>query len=81
MSNQAYARSVVTQVLYGSAPWRWIWPWSLGARKWIWEGNKSSLIWFLTAGWAWVGVFQFAMARMFNMEKLRKAYQKQVAEK
>ena len=81
MSNEAYAKSVVTQVLYGSVPWRWIWPWGHGYKKWIWEGNKASLIWFLNAGWAWVGLFQFAMAKMFNIEKLRRAYQKQMAGK
>ncbi|KAH3622795.1 hypothetical protein KXW27_006039 [Aspergillus fumigatus] len=30
MPHAAYARSVVTQVLYGSAPWRWLWPWAQG---------------------------------------------------
>ncbi|RAL13638.1 SDR family oxidoreductase [Aspergillus homomorphus CBS 101889] len=46
MSNSAYARSVVTQILYGPAPWRWIWPWAQGRQSWIWEGNKSWVVWF-----------------------------------
>ena len=35
MSNEAYARSVVSKVLQKSPP------------KWVWEGNKSWLIWFV----------------------------------
>ncbi|EER28331.1 oxidoreductase,short chain dehydrogenase, putative [Coccidioides posadasii C735 delta SOWgp] len=76
MPNEAYAKTVVTQILYGSAPWRWIWPWSRGPgrKKWIWAGNKANLVWFLSAGWAWVGLFQWALSRMFNLGKLRKAF-------
>ncbi|KAE8133755.1 hypothetical protein BDV38DRAFT_274077 [Aspergillus pseudotamarii] len=40
----AYASSVVTQILYGTAPWRWLWPWAQGRKSWIWEGNKSWLV-------------------------------------
>ncbi|WEW59398.1 NADPH-dependent 1-acyl dihydroxyacetone phosphate reductase [Emydomyces testavorans] len=76
MSNEAYAKTVVTQVLYGSAPWRWIWPWSRGPgrKKWIWAGNKANVVWFLNAGWAWVGLFQWVLSRMFNFGKLRRAF-------
>lgn len=35
MPNEAYARSVVSKVLQKSPP------------KWVWEGNKSWLVWFL----------------------------------
>lgn len=35
MSNEAYARSVVRQLLKPSPP------------KWVWEGNKSWLVWFM----------------------------------
>ncbi|KAI9933407.1 hypothetical protein MW887_007880 [Aspergillus wentii] len=41
MPHAAYAQSVVTQVLYGPAPWRWLWPWARGRKYWIFEGNKS----------------------------------------
>ncbi|KAB8245910.1 hypothetical protein BDV35DRAFT_381057 [Aspergillus flavus] len=30
MSHTAYARSVVTQILYGITPLRWLWPWAKG---------------------------------------------------
>ncbi|KAF7591764.1 hypothetical protein BBP40_001144 [Aspergillus hancockii] len=73
MPHDAYARSVVTQILYGSAPWRWLWPWARGRKSWIWEGNKSWLVWFLSGGWAWTGLFHFAMTRMFKLYMLRKA--------
>lgn len=77
MPNEAYAATVVTQILYGSAPWRWIWPWSKGPgrKNWIWAGNRANLFWFLSAGWAWNGLFQRAMERMFNLGKLRRAFQ------
>lgn len=73
MPHAAYARSVVTQVLYGSAPWRWLWPWAQGRKSWIWEGNKSWLIWLLCGGWAWTGLFHGAMTRMFKLYKLKNA--------
>ncbi|KAF7116552.1 hypothetical protein CNMCM5793_005033 [Aspergillus hiratsukae] len=73
MPNAAYARSVVAQVLYGSAPWRWLWPWAKGRKSWIWEGNKSWLIWLLCGGWAWTGLFHRAMTRMFKLYKLKNA--------
>ncbi|PWY64744.1 putative short chain dehydrogenase/reductase [Aspergillus heteromorphus CBS 117.55] len=71
MPHASYARSVVRQVLYGSAPWRWIWPWAQGRKHWIWEGNKSWVIWFLVGGWAWNGLFQSVMVRMFQLDRLR----------
>ncbi|GKZ38079.1 hypothetical protein AbraIFM66950_010026 [Aspergillus brasiliensis] len=73
MSNEAYARSVVTQVLYGSAPWRWIWPWAQGRKSWIWEGNKSWLVWLLMGGWAWNGLSGKIVTRMFKINRLRRA--------
>ncbi|KAL2360241.1 hypothetical protein RJZ56_006878 [Blastomyces dermatitidis] len=81
VSNEAYARTVVTQILYGSAPLRWLrWLllWPFGGRgirrsgRYVWAGNRSALIWLLSGGWAWFGVFQMGMARMFNLWKLRK---------
>ncbi|RAQ47632.1 short chain dehydrogenase/reductase [Aspergillus flavus] len=72
MSHTAYARSVVTQILYGITPLRWLWPWAKGRKSWIWEGNKSWLIWFLSGGWAWTGIFHHAMTRMFKLYKLKK---------
>lgn len=72
MPHDAYARSVVAQVLYGSAPWRWLWPWARGQKSWIWEGNKSWLIWLLVGGWAWSGVFDRMMAGMFKLSRLRR---------
>ncbi|OQE22587.1 hypothetical protein PENSTE_c010G09930 [Penicillium steckii] len=71
MPHEAYARSVVAQVLYGSAPWRWLWPWAQGRKTWIWEGHRSWLIWFLSGGWAWNGLFGRIMTRMFNLWKIK----------
>ncbi|RAH82942.1 putative short chain dehydrogenase/reductase [Aspergillus japonicus CBS 114.51] len=71
MPNSAYAQSVVSQLLYGPAPWRWIWPWAR-SRSWIWEGNKSWVVWLLSGGWAWTGLFQSMMTRMFKLYRLKK---------
>lgn len=73
MPNDAYARSVVSQVLYGSAPWRWLWPWARGRKAWIWEGHASWLIWMLSGGWAWSGLFGRAMTKMFKLWKIKNA--------
>lgn len=71
MPHDAYARSVVAQILYGSAPWRWIWPWAQGRKTWIWEGHRSWVVWLLSAGWAWSGLFGWIMTRMFGLSRLR----------
>lgn len=76
MPHIAYARSVVTQILYGTAPWRWLWPWAQDCKSWIWEGNKSWLVWFLSRGWAWTGIFHYVMTRMLKLYKLRKVSEK-----
>ncbi|KAJ0422551.1 hypothetical protein BJY00DRAFT_310928 [Aspergillus carlsbadensis] len=72
MPHAAYAASVVAQVLYGPAPWRWLWPWAQGRKRWIWEGNKSWVVWFFMAGWAWTGFSQGIMARMFGLNRLKR---------
>ncbi|KAL2866829.1 SDR family oxidoreductase [Aspergillus lucknowensis] len=72
MPHAAYARSVVAQVLYGSAPWRWLWPWAKGRKNWIWEGNKSWLVWLMMGGWAWTGLSHVVMARMFGLNRLKR---------
>lgn len=71
MPHKAYARSVVAQVLYGSAPWRWLWPWARGRKNWVWEGNRSWVIWFLVGGWAWSGLFGRVMTNMFKLYKIK----------
>ncbi|RAK75551.1 SDR family oxidoreductase [Aspergillus fijiensis CBS 313.89] len=71
MPNSDYARSVVSQILYGPAPLRWVWPWA-PSRSWIWEGNKSWVVWLLSGGWAWTGLFHFMMTRMFKLYRLKK---------
>ncbi|CAI7602979.1 unnamed protein product [Penicillium crustosum] len=73
MPNDAYARNVVSQVLYGSAPWRWLWPWARGGKNWIWEGRASWLIWMLSGGWAWSGLFGRVMTKMFKLWKIKNA--------
>ncbi|KAF7712080.1 Short-chain dehydrogenase/reductase (SDR) family protein [Penicillium ucsense] len=73
MPNDKYARSVVNQVLYGSAPWRWLWPWAKGRKTTIWEGHASWLIWLIVGGWAWNGLMGSMMTRMFKLWKIKAA--------
>ncbi|KAJ5532161.1 hypothetical protein N7513_001455 [Penicillium frequentans] len=71
MNHDAYAKSVVAQILYGSAPWRWLWPWAQGRKLWIWEGHRSWVVWFLAGGWAWNGTFGWVLGKMFNLGKIK----------
>ncbi|KAJ9649448.1 NADPH-dependent 1-acyl dihydroxyacetone phosphate reductase [Coniosporium apollinis] len=57
MPNEAYARSVVSKVLRKSPP------------KWVWEGNKSWLIWFVDS-FLPKGVMDLVFWRMFHLWKL-----------
>ncbi|OOQ85802.1 putative short chain dehydrogenase/reductase [Penicillium brasilianum] len=76
MPNEKYARSVVNQVLYGSAPWRWLWPWAQGRKTTIWEGHRSWVIWLLVGGFAWNGLFGRMMTNMFKLWKIKAALKK-----
>ncbi|KAJ9641236.1 NADPH-dependent 1-acyl dihydroxyacetone phosphate reductase [Knufia peltigerae] len=76
MSNEAYAASVVRQVLPGAGPWPWKWLLSDARRRWIWEGNKSWVVYFLSGGYTWSGVFDFYFTRLFELWKLRRSGKK-----
>ncbi|KAI9877009.1 MAG: hypothetical protein M1830_005052 [Pleopsidium flavum] len=56
MKNEDYARSVVGKVLGGG-------------RKWVWEGNKSWVVWFLDS-FAPRGIWDIVFRRMFKLWKL-----------
>ncbi|KAJ9609870.1 NADPH-dependent 1-acyl dihydroxyacetone phosphate reductase [Cladophialophora chaetospira] len=72
MLNKAYAESVVKQVLPGSGPWPWTWLLRDARKRWIWEGNKSWVVYFLSGGYTWTGVFDWWMTRVFQLWKLKK---------
>ena len=72
MLNEAYAESVVKQILPGAGPWPWRWLLRDARKRWIWEGNKSSLVYFLSGGYTWTGVFDWWMTRVFQLWKLKK---------
>jgi len=72
MSNEEFARRVVAQ-LEGRGATAWLWPWGFGAyKKWIWEGNKAGLVWLLSGGWTWSGVFDGTMRKTFGLDRLGK---------
>jgi 1-acylglycerone phosphate reductase len=72
MSIDTFAESVVNQVLPGCGPWPWKWLLSDARRRWVWEGNKAWVVYLLSGGWAWSGVFDWYMAKMFDLRKLKK---------
>jgi 1-acylglycerone phosphate reductase len=72
MRNEAFAESVVKQVLPGSGPWPWRWLLRDARRRWIWEGNKSWLVYFVSGGYTWTGLFDWWMTRTFQLSRLKK---------
>jgi 1-acylglycerone phosphate reductase len=72
MLNKAYAESVIKQVLPGSGPWPWRWLFRDARKRWIWEGNKSWLVYFVSGGYTWTSVFDWWMTWVFQLWKLRK---------
>lgn len=72
MPNEAYADSVVRQVLPGAGPWPWRWLLSDARKRWVWEGNKSWLVYYLSGGYTWSGVFDWYMTKLFQLWKLRR---------
>jgi 1-acylglycerone phosphate reductase len=71
MSHEEYARSVVRQVLPGAGPWPWKWLVRDARKYWIWEGNKSWIVWLFSGGWTWSGFFDAWMFRQFQLWRLR----------
>lgn len=71
MPTDAYAESVVKQVLPGAGPWPWRWLLSDARKKWIWEGNKSWLVYFLAGGYTWSGVFDWYFTKVFQLWKIK----------
>lgn len=76
MSNEAYAQSVIKQIVPGAGPWPWRWLLRDARKRWIWEGNKSWLVYYVSGSYTWSGVFDWYMALVFNLSKLRNSRQK-----
>ncbi|KAI5295965.1 hypothetical protein KEM52_006277 [Ascosphaera acerosa] len=70
--NEQYASQVVTQILYGPAPWRWLCPWWSGPSHYIWAGGKVWLAWLANWGWTWYGVADTVISWMFGINKLKR---------
>ncbi|KAI5302456.1 Succinate--CoA ligase [ADP-forming] subunit beta, mitochondrial [Ascosphaera pollenicola] len=69
--NEQYAKQVVTEILYGRAPWRWIWPWSKPSH-YIWAGGKVTVAWICNWGWTWYGLSDYVFSWMFGLNKLKR---------
>ena len=76
MSNEEYAKSVVRQVLPGGGPWPWRWLLRDARKRWVWEGSRSWLVWWLMGGWTWYGFPDMVMSRMFALGKVKRPEQK-----
>ncbi|KAG0135283.1 hypothetical protein HOY82DRAFT_601053 [Tuber indicum] len=61
MDRDAYARSVVAQVM--KPDWR--------KPAWFWEGNKAKVVWFIRT-FLWSTAFDFRMMRVFGLFKLKR---------
>ncbi|KIX93613.1 uncharacterized protein Z520_10791 [Fonsecaea multimorphosa CBS 102226] len=72
MPAEAYAESVVSQVLPGAGPWPWRWLLRDARRNWIWEGNKSWVVYFLSGGYTWTSFFDRYMTWLFQLRKLKR---------
>lgn len=69
--NEQYAKQVVTEILYGRAPWRWLWPWSKPSH-YIWAGGKVTAAWICNWGWTWYGLSDTVISWMFGINKLKR---------
>ncbi|KAL9109974.1 MAG: hypothetical protein Q9227_005497 [Pyrenula ochraceoflavens] len=72
MSNEQYAKSVVNQVLPGAGPWPWRWLLHDARKRWIWEGSRSWLVWYLCGGWTWYGLPDRVLSRMFGLQRVKR---------
>lgn len=71
MDVDEYAAGVVPQLLPGAGPWPWRWFMKDARKRWIWAGNGSTLVWFLSGAWWWHGLFDWAFTRQFKLNLLR----------
>lgn len=67
----AFAAEVVPQLIPGAGPWPWRWLLKDARRRWIWAGAKSTLIWFLAAGWWRHGLFDWYFTKQFQLGLLK----------
>jgi 1-acylglycerone phosphate reductase len=71
MSNEQYAERVIQQIIPGGGPWPWRWIFRDARKRWIWDGAKAGLVYWLSGSWAWSGVFDWYFTRVFQLYKLR----------
>ena len=76
MANEEYAKSVVEQILPDGALWPWSWLLRGSRKRWIWEGNKSWVVWFVAGGWVWSGFWDWYFTRAFGLWKIGRKQKK-----
>jgi 1-acylglycerone phosphate reductase len=57
-------------VVPGAGPWPWRWILKDARKKWIWQGNKSWVVWTLSGGWLWSGFWDLYFTRAFGLWKI-----------
>jgi 1-acylglycerone phosphate reductase len=71
MPVEQYAEKLLPQIIPGGGPW----PWRLflgdARKRWIWHGAKSSMVYWLSGGWTWSGIFDWYFTKTFQLDKLR----------
>ncbi|KAJ5225171.1 Short-chain dehydrogenase ptmH [Penicillium chermesinum] len=72
-TSEEYARKVVPEILWGSAPWRWLWPWAQGNKHYIWAGRGAWLIYILSGGFTWFGLMGWYMSKAFKLNQIRRS--------
>ncbi len=71
MPTEAYAESVVSQILPSRRSVFWPFPFFRPSLpRWIWQGNKSWLVYYLAGGYTWTGFFDWYFARLFQLHKV-----------
>lgn len=72
MPHEKYAESVVAQIVPGAGPWPWRWLLRDARRRWIWEGNKSWIVYYFSGSFTWSAVFDWYMTILFRLSSLAK---------
>lgn len=73
MEVEAYAESVVKQIVRGGGSWVWPQGWFGGdvRSRWVWEGYGWGRVYALAGGWLWSGLFDWYFTRLFGLNKIR----------
>ena len=75
MPIEDYVESIIGQIIPGGGSWPWRLIQGDARKKWIWAGAKSTLVYFLSGGFTWSGIFDWYFTRVFQLNRAARLWE------